>query len=137
MTALRAVFDTNVIVSGLAYPDSPPGRLMAAWRLGQIELVTSRFILGEVARVLPQVSRGRLTPAEVIDMVDSFLFTAQVVEPADVDDAVPRDPHDAPVLGTLLAAQADWLVTGDKDLLALADRYPIIRPAEMWQRFGS
>ena len=86
--------------------------------------------------MLPKVSRGRLTPAEVLDLVDSFRFTTQVVEPIVVDDPDLRDTTDAPVLGTFLAGKADWLVTGDKDLLALTDRYAIIGPSDMWQRFG-
>jgi len=47
-----------------------------------------------------------------------------------------RDAADQPVLGTLLAALqtsgANYLITGDKDLLALAGRYPIITPSEFW-----
>jgi predicted nucleic acid-binding protein len=47
-----------------------------------------------------------------------------------------RDANDQPVLGTLLAARdaagADYLITGDKDLLALSDRYPIVTPAQFW-----
>jgi len=41
-------------------------------------------------------------------------------------------PADQPVLGTLRAAQADYLVTGEKDLLALAQRHPIVTPAIFW-----
>jgi len=40
------------------------------------------------------------------------------------------------VLATWKAAQAQYLVTGDKDLLALADRYPIVTPSEFWARHG-
>jgi predicted nucleic acid-binding protein len=47
---------------------------------------------------------------------------------------VPRDPGDDPVLATLLAADADCLVSGDGDLLALRDRYPILTPAEFARR---
>jgi predicted nucleic acid-binding protein len=36
----------------------------------------------------------------------------------------------------LLAAKAQYLVTGDKDLLALADRYPIVTPTDFWARHG-
>ena len=55
---------------------------------------------------------------------------------ARLDDAA-RDVADLPVLGTLLAAGADYLITGDQDLLALADRHPILAPAEFWRRHGS
>jgi predicted nucleic acid-binding protein len=47
-----------------------------------------------------------------------------------------RDLNDQPALGTLLAAlktsSADYLISGDKDLLTLADRYPIVTPAQFW-----
>lgn len=47
-----------------------------------------------------------------------------------------RDVTDQAVLGTSLAALktsgADYLITGDKDLLALAERYPIVAPAKFW-----
>ena len=47
-----------------------------------------------------------------------------------------RDPADQPVLLTLLAAKADYLVTGDKDLLALASEYPVLTSAEFWSLHG-
>jgi len=46
------------------------------------------------------------------------------------DDLQPDDPHDAPVLATLIAGGGSFLVTGDSDLLALRSRYPIITAAE-------
>jgi predicted nucleic acid-binding protein len=52
-----------------------------------------------------------------------------------------RDLNDRPVLGTLLMAlqssAADYLVTGDKDLLVLASSYPIIDPSDFWAAHGS
>jgi len=51
-----------------------------------------------------------------------------------------RDVNDLPVLGTLLAAvqvgSVNYLITGDKDLLVLRDRYPVISPADFWMRHG-
>ncbi|AJG21111.1 hypothetical protein RR42_m3751 [Cupriavidus basilensis] len=40
------------------------------------------------------------------------------------------------MLATLRVAQAQYLITGDKDLLALAQRYPIVTPATFWARHG-
>ena len=51
MAALRLILDTNVLVSGLAYPSSIPGRVLALWRQGAVEVVLSRYILNEVERV--------------------------------------------------------------------------------------
>jgi len=136
MPGLRIVLDTNVLVSGLAYPASVPGRIVAAWRQGGLEVVLSRYIIDELARVLPRLPRVRLTPEEIRDLADSLMFEADMVEPEGAQDASLRDPADQPVLLTLLAARADYLVTGDKDLLALAGRYPILTPAEFWVRHG-
>jgi putative PIN family toxin of toxin-antitoxin system len=136
MPGLRVVLDTNVLVSGLAYPGSVPGRIVTAWRQGGLDVVLSRYILDELVRVLPRLPKIQMTPAEIRDLADSFMFLADVVEPEGAQDTNLRDPADQPVLLTLLAAKADYLVTGDKDLLALANQYPIVTPAEFWTRHG-
>ena len=64
------------------------------------------------------------------------MFLADIVEPAGGVEPDLRDAADLPVLQTLLAAKANYLVTGDKDLLILADRYPIVTPADFWARHG-
>ncbi len=136
MAGLRVVLDTNVLVSGLAYPEGVPGRIVIAWRQGGLDVVLSKYILDEMVRVLPKFTRNKRSPAEIRDLADSFLFTAEIVEPSgEVDEAL-RDKADEPVLGTLLAAKADYLITGDKDLLALAGEYPIVTPAAFWERHG-
>ena len=136
MARVRVVLDTNVLVSGLAYPGSVPGRILGAWRQGGLEVVLSRYILDEMVRVLPRLPRISLTPSEIRDLADSFMFMADRVEPSTELDQALRDKADQLVLGTLRAAQADYLVSGDKDLLALAERYPIVTPAVFWERHG-
>jgi putative PIN family toxin of toxin-antitoxin system len=136
MAGLRVVLDTNVLVSGLAYPASIPGHIVSSWRNGGLEVVLSRFILDEFANVLPRLSRIRLSSAEIRDLVDSLMFLADVVEPDVEQDPALRDPADQQVLGTLRASHADYLITGDKDLLVLAGKYPIVTPATFWERHG-
>jgi putative PIN family toxin of toxin-antitoxin system len=136
MPGLRVVLDTNVLVSGLAYPGSVPGRIVSAWRQGGLDVVLSRYILDELVRVLPQLPKISMTPAEIRDLADSLMLLADVVEPAGQPDVDLRDSADQLVLLTLLAADVHYLVTGDKDLLALADRYPILTPADFWSRHG-
>ena len=141
MAALRAVLDTNVLLSGIAYPTSVPGKIIAAWRHGSVDVLLSAYILEELRRVLPRLTnRHALTLVEIDDLVDALSIQAEVVEP--LAGTVPdlRDVDDQPVLGTLLAAlgssEADYLITGDKDLLALAGRYPIVTPAQFWATHG-
>jgi putative PIN family toxin of toxin-antitoxin system len=136
MPGLRVVLDTNVLVSGLAYPSSIPGRIVAAWRQGSIEVVLSRFILEELVRVLPRLTRIQMSPSEVRELADTFLFMAEIVEPVAEAEPGLRDDADQAVLGTLKAAQAAYLITGDRDLLVWAEKYPIVTPAVFWERHG-
>lgn len=137
MAQLKIVLDTNVLLSGTAYPSSIPGKIVSAWRSGGLDVVLSQYILDELQRVLPRLNhRLGWTNQEISEFVDSLSFLADLVEPAQTADPNLRDAADLPVLGTLLAAQANYLVTGDKDLLALADRYPILNPAGFWQLHG-
>ena len=121
----------------MAYPDSVPGRIVAAWRQGGLEVVLSRYILDELSRVLPRLNhRLQWSPADFADLIDLCAIQADLVEPTVLAKNRARDVKDLPVLGTLLAAEADYLITGDGDLLALADRYPIVTPAQFWRRHG-
>lgn len=137
MATLRVVLDTNVLLSGIAYPASVPGKIMAAWRHGSVEVLLSAYILDELRRVLPRLAhRHGLTLAEIDDLVDALSIQAEVIEPLPGVEPELRDVDDQPVLGTLLAARktsgVDYLITGDKDLLAMAERYPIVDPAKFW-----
>ena len=141
--ALRLVLDTNVLLSGIAYPDSVPGQILKAWRLGSIEVVLSPFILEELRRVLPRLRhRHGLSAADIDDLVDALAFQAEVIElQTEVGpEKHLRDKQDQPILDALLSAQSaggvDYLVTGDKDLLILADRFSIITPAAFWAEHG-
>jgi len=135
---LRVVLDTNVLVSGLAYPASTPGRIVGAWRQGALDVVLSRYILDELARVLPRLNhRLKWQPNDFADLIDILAIQAELVEPEALEGSASRDAADVPILGTLIASRADYLVTGDEDLLALAERYSIVTPAQFWRRHGA
>lgn len=141
MPTLRVVLDTNVLLSGIAYPASVPGKIVGAWKHGALEVVLSGFILDELRRVLPRLThRHGLSATEIDDLVDILSIQAEVIDPAPVHNVALTDLNDQPVLGTLIAAlqqsQADALITGDKALLALADHYPIRTPAQFWADHG-
>lgn len=136
MANLRIVIDTNVLVSGVAYPRSIPGNILKLWHLGGIDVVLSRYIVDEMVRVLPRLPQNRRSPEQIRDLAESFTLLAEIVEPSPDDDPDLRDDTDLPVLNTLRASNADYLITGDKDLRALADRYPIVTPAAFWTRHG-
>ena len=81
-----------------------------------------------------------MAPNDLADFLDTIALRAEVLH-IDADmlsraAAVElRDPNDLPTLAMLIGSAADFLVTGDKDLLALAGEYPILAPAEFVGRF--
>ena len=137
---VRVVLDTNVLVSALLNRQSTPGMLWNSIQDGSLTLISSASLLAELRVVLdyPKI-RTRLDKHGV----DTILFLELLqlfVIVVTVDDVVvprPRDIDDQQVLATLIASKADWLITGDEDLLVLADRYHILSPAAFRHRFLS
>ncbi len=139
MPTLRVVLDTNVLASGIGFPNSIPGRIVGAWGQGSIKVVLSHHILGELARILPRFDyKLRWTPSKYANLIDILTLRAELVEPEDLAPKAVRDPRDIPVLGTLLASKSDYLITGDNDLLSLSAQYAtIISPADFWRKHGA
>jgi putative PIN family toxin of toxin-antitoxin system len=137
---VQVVLNTNVLVSGLAFPNGPPGRIVSAWRAGAFSLVASEFMLDELARILQALShRTRFSAADVRDFLDLMRAMSTIVELsadhlAQAQGSGLRDPDDAPILATFLASGADCLVSGDKDLLVLAGPWAILSPADFCAR---
>ena len=137
---MQVVLNTNVLVSGLAFPNGPPGRIVSAWRAGAFSLVASEFMLDELARILPALShRTGFSAADVRDFLDLMRAMSTIVELnadhlAQAQGSGLRDPDDAPILATYLASGADCLVSGDEDLLVLAGRWAILSPADFCAR---
>jgi putative PIN family toxin of toxin-antitoxin system len=130
---VRGVIDTNVFISGLMLPKSTPGRIISAWRTGHFSLVLSEPMLAEISTVLgyPKIRKRIGWNDDIISRYVMLLrFEAEIFDIRKTAAHVPRDAKDNMVLATLLASKAHCLVTGDADLLALADSYPILTPAD-------
>jgi putative PIN family toxin of toxin-antitoxin system len=134
---MRVVIDTNVFVSGLMIPDSVPGRIVRAWEQRGFTLVTSEPLMAELSEAIayPKI-RPRVTRSdeELAAFYTVIRLMAELVDPEGVEANVAADPDDTVVLQTLTAGQADYLITGDKGLPALAHRYPIVTPGEFAAR---
>lgn len=133
---MKVILDTNVLVSGLMFPESIPGAAVAAWREARFELVMPMAQLGEIGRVLayPKIRRILRWDDEAIGrFLKQLYLRAEVVEPAAQDVQV-RDPDDLHLLQALAAGAAELLVTGDADPLALRARYAIETPAQFARR---
>lgn len=134
---MKVVLDTNVLLSGLMFPEGTPGRIVAAWSAARFDVALSLDQLAEIGRVLeyPKIRQQLGWNNEQIEsFIKQLYIRAEVIELGAIELVVPRDPADAPILATFVVAKADVLVTGDADLLALRDRYRIETPAEFVRR---
>ncbi len=134
---MKVVLDTNVLISGLAYPHVVPGSIVTAWREARFELVISLEQLTEIARVLayPKIRKVLHWDDETIErFIKQLYLRAEVAERNEEIGDTPRDPHDTPILATMISAQADYLVTGDGDLLALRHKHAIVKPTEFTEK---
>jgi len=137
---MRVVLDTNVLVSGLLKSDSIPGRLLQAVWDGSLELVLSEPLLAELRAVLDYPKIRKRLVASGIDtelFLDLLPFFTIRVDLSGIEVPLPRDAADQMVLATLVAGGAEWLVSGDDDLLVLADQFPILSPTAFVTRFLS
>jgi putative PIN family toxin of toxin-antitoxin system len=117
---VRLVIDTNILISALLTGSSLPAHLIALWREGRFDLLTSADQLDELMRVTryPRI-RERLAPQLAGRLINELRDIAVVVKNLPVVTVSP-DPYDNYLLATAAASSADFLVTGDKrDLLAL------------------
>ncbi len=136
MTFRRLVLDTNVLVSALLFPAGTVSWLRDSWQAQAVVPLASRETIAELIRVL-FYPKFRLTDDEREDLLADYLpwcETVSVSEPPAIPEC--RDPFDRPFLELALVGQADALVTGDRDLLALAPVFsvPILTPHELKER---
>jgi uncharacterized protein len=120
----RATVDVNVLLSGLINPRGAPHAVLQAWADQRFVHVTSEHIILTLAAKLATPDIARRFPAlpAVAQQTLILLRTQAVVAPVPIDEVVPitGDPEDDAVLATARLGQADYLVTADRALLALA-----------------
>ena len=136
---MRAVIDTNLLVSGVI-STGLPRQLLDAARAGEFVLCTGEVLLAELERVLGRTKfadrLASLTPGRI---VADLRRLAVVVTPTSVPRIVPTDPDDDHVLAAALASAADLIASGDRhDLLPLGSYkgIPILTAREAWKRLA-
>jgi putative PIN family toxin of toxin-antitoxin system len=123
---MRVMLDTNIVVSWMLSKLGAPARIVTAWRTQAIvlEVVVSEWLLAEYERALNEPSvrrRHQRNPEELRALVDEFRQFGVLVEPAEVPAVILQDPDDNNVLACAIAGAADYIVSGDPDLLDLRE----------------
>ena len=94
-----------------------PSRLLRRWSEGAFSLVSTPQILSEYRRVADELSRN-YPGVEAGPILDLVTVHSEVMEDQECPERICRDPDDEKFLLCASAANA-WLVSGDKDLLAV------------------
>lgn len=118
---MRAVIDTNILVSAVIRPHGSVGPVLLRLRQGDYTLLYAWASLEELIDVLnrPRIrDKYHLTDQDIQTVVGLLLVRGEEVTPAETVTAC-RDPKDDKFLEIALAGEADVIVTGDQDLLAL------------------
>jgi putative PIN family toxin of toxin-antitoxin system len=135
---LRAVIDTNILVSGLIRKQGLPGQVLRHLRSGDFTLIYSVPIMVEVVEVLsrPQFRhKYQVVADDITALINLVRLRGELVTPNRKID-VCRDPKDNRFLEAAIEGDADIIVSGDKDLLDMADfeTIPIVSTAEFLAR---
>ena len=125
---MRAVLDTNVFVSGVFF-GGPPGRVLEAWRDGDVETAISREIVEEYVRVGEELS-AQFPGVDLEPVLDLVASSATFVASLSLPEPVSKDADDDKFLACALSAAAKYVVSGDRDLLDVSpyEGVTVLRP---------
>ncbi|MCP9927912.1 putative toxin-antitoxin system toxin component, PIN family [Cyanobium sp. CH-040] len=130
---VRAVLDTNVLVSALLFDKGRLSWLRPCWQTGRITPVLAQPTAMELLRVLAY-PKFRLEPIDRDRLLEDLLpWSESWSAPIPSSTQRVRDPHDQVFLDLALAAATPVLVSGDADLLALKESVvplQIVNPAD-------
>ena len=134
---MKVVFDTNVVASA-SFWRGAPFDCLAAWAQGRCVAVVSSNLLAEYHETVEELSLD-YPDRKRVEWVEALTESAELVFPTDRATGATPDPDDEMILECALAAEADFIVSGDKKhLLALRQfrDIPIVNSAEFLRRLS-
>ncbi|MFV1985176.1 MAG: putative toxin-antitoxin system toxin component, PIN family [Thiohalomonadales bacterium] len=118
---IRAIFDTNIVLSALLFPNGRLAWLRSAWENGLLVPVVSKEIIEELLRVL-EYPKFKLSKEDRRELLADYLpYTEVIVIDKNQRGVTPvcRDKKDQMFLVLAYQSTIDYLISGDKDLLEL------------------
>jgi uncharacterized protein len=135
---VKVVFDTNVVASA-SFWRGAPFDCLAAWAQGHCEAVVSPALLAEYHETVEEL-RMDYPGHKCMEWVEALTESAELVFPVERASGATPDPADEMILECALAAEADFIVSGDKKhLLALRQfqGIPIVSPSDFLRRLAA
>jgi putative PIN family toxin of toxin-antitoxin system len=128
---MKVVLDTNVIVA--AFATQGLCHALIELCIDRHEIVVSHEILREVEAALQK--KLKVPPSVVKDTTDYLTSHASVQRSKRLEKRTSRDPADDHILALAQLSQADYIITGDQDLLVLKNygSTPIVLPRQFWE----
>ena len=128
---MKVVLDTNVIIASFA----SRGLCYSVFELclDRFDIIISPFLIDEVKTNL---SKKLKLPSSIIREVIEFLSeNAALIDIDEIPKGVCKDPEDAKLLALAQKSEAAYLITGDKDLLAIKKftSSKILSPRKFWE----
>lgn len=127
---MRIVLDTNVIIAAFAARGLCSDLFEVV--LSGHTIVISNYILSEVEeKLLKKINLPRNITRDIINYIKE---QAEIYKPASINEDICRDKDDLKIIGTALSGKADFIITGDEDLLTLKkiEKIKIVSPREFW-----
>lgn len=134
---MRVILDTNVLVSGIFW-SGPPFKILELWRDRKVRLITSPEIIVEYQRVAMELAE-KFQTVSIEPLLSLIVASSEIYIPPDLPSQVCKDPDDDKFIACAIASGADFIVSGDKNLLA-ASGYKgvnIIKPTAFLKSLAS
>jgi uncharacterized protein len=136
---LKLVLDTNVLIAAFIWGGKPYDLLKLSTQPPN-EVWTSPLLLEEFHRTLQYAKLQPYLEARLLNreiLYDQFALAVNTVNDVSLKNPVCRDPDDDIVLACALSANADYIISGDKDLLVLKtfEDIPILTTAQALEVF--
>lgn len=134
---MRIILDTNVLISGVFFA-GPPYQILEAWRDGKVKLIISPEILEEYQRVGEELSGG-FPSINIQPILDLLTIRAEIVSAHSLSENVCKDPDDDKFLACAISSKCQWIISGDKELLAVSGfrGITVIKPREFLDEYLS
>lgn len=117
---MRVVLDTNIIISAVISPHGTPAKIIKAWQDRKFQLLISIEIFREIACVL---ERPRLKKYNITDLrrkeILKVLYKYSVMTQGKLNVKVSEDSNDDKFIVCAMEGNADYIVSGDIDLLKI------------------